>query len=171
MNCILSLCLTLLLAADASQPPVGPGPESSAPAAAPAAAVPAGQPAAPAPAAVPAPAPAGQPVAPADQPQGQVPPDQGPGLGTMLWPIIIMLVVMWFLVMRPQKKYQRERKAMLDAVKKRDMAITRGGIIGTVVEVKPDEILLEIAKNVRVRVRRAAVEGILPPEEPETSKE
>ena len=91
----------------------------------------------------------------------------------MLWPIIIMLVVMWFLVMRPQKKQQRERQSMLDALKKRDTAVTRGGIIGTVVELKPerDEVLLEIAKNVRVRVRRTAIEGVMPPDEPESSKE
>jgi len=153
MSCILALSLTLLLAVDVPAPPPGE-------------AVPAA-PAAPAPPeGVPAPAVPDQGAAPlAEDLPADMPPQQGPGIQQMLWPIIIMLVVMWFLVMRPQKRYQRERQAMLNAVKKQDTVVTRGGIIGTVIELKQerDEVLLEIAKNVRVRIRRGAIEGVLPP--------
>jgi len=177
MSCILGLSLTLLLAADVPAPPPG----EAAPVA-PAAAV--STPAAPeqAPAAA-APAPAEGVPAPVAPDQGAAPlaedfpadvqEQQGPSMQQMLWPIIIMLVVMWFLVMRPQKKFQRERQAMLGAMKKHDLVVTRGGIIGTVIELKQDrdEVLLEISKNVRVRVRRGAIEGVLPPDASGNGKE
>ena len=83
--------------------------------------------------------------------------------GTMM---IIMFVLIglsfYFIILRPQKKEQHERKRMLDNIKKGDKVVSIGGIHGTVVEVQEqkDVILVEVAKNVRLKFLRSAISTI-----------
>lgn len=83
-------------------------------------------------------------------------------------PLILIFVVFYFLLIRPQQKRAKEHKDMLSAVRRGDRVVTGGGIIGTVVKVgqPEEEILVEIAENVRVKVLRATITNILTRTEP-----
>ncbi|HVJ37938.1 MAG TPA: preprotein translocase subunit YajC [Stenotrophomonas sp.] len=85
----------------------------------------------------------------------------GSSLLTFL-PMVGLLVVMYFLMIRPQMKRQKEHRAMLDKLNRGDEVITSGGIAGTVAEVGDNFITIEIADNVRVRVQKGAVGNVLP---------
>ena len=84
-----------------------------------------------------------------------------------LMPIFLMIFIFYLLLIRPQRKMQRQKQEMLGALQKHDQVITRGGVIGTIIEVRSDkdEVLVEIAKGTRIRVRRGAIEGVFTPEE------
>jgi len=81
-----------------------------------------------------------------------------------LFLVVSMVAIFYFLLIRPQRKFQKERQAMLQSLKKHDQVLTRGGIYGTIMEVRPEkqEIIVEIAKNTRVRMARSAVEAVIP---------
>ncbi|MGB0747716.1 MAG: preprotein translocase subunit YajC [Magnetospiraceae bacterium] len=85
----------------------------------------------------------------------------GGGLG-MLMPMILIFVVFYFLLIRPQQKRMKEHKAMLSSIQRGDRVVTNGGLIGKVSKVVNDEELeVEIADGIKVRVRRALIaEGI-----------
>lgn len=85
----------------------------------------------------------------------------GGGFGMLLFPIIL-IAVMYFLMIRPQMKRQKEHRAMLDKLSKGDEVITSGGIAGVVAEVGDNFVTVEIADNVRVRVQKGAVGNVLP---------
>ncbi|KAF1710670.1 preprotein translocase subunit YajC [Pseudoxanthomonas kalamensis DSM 18571] len=85
----------------------------------------------------------------------------GGGFGMLLMPVIL-IAVMYFLMIRPQMKRQKEHKAMLDKLSKGDEVITSGGVAGTVIEVGDNFVTVEIADNVRVRVQKGAVGNVLP---------
>ncbi|MET4614799.1 MULTISPECIES: preprotein translocase subunit YajC [unclassified Stenotrophomonas] len=89
------------------------------------------------------------------QPQG------GMGLTTLLFPIIL-IAIMYFLMIRPQMKRQKEHKAMLEKIKRGDEVLTNGGIAGTVTDIGDNFITLEVADNVRIRVQKGAVGNVLP---------
>ncbi|MDR2780864.1 MAG: preprotein translocase subunit YajC [Holosporaceae bacterium] len=96
-----------------------------------------------------------QSATPADHPQQ-------PGLLGSLAPIALMMVVFYFLIMRPQQKRDAKRRELIGAAKKGDRILTTGGIIGTLHKVINDkEISLEIAENVRVRVVKEAIASVL----------
>ena len=77
------------------------------------------------------------------------------------WSMWIMLalifVVMWFFMIRPQKKQQKELQNFRDGLKKGDKVVTIGGIYGTVCEVKEGTILMEVDNNVKIRVSKNAL--------------
>ena len=76
-------------------------------------------------------------------------------------PLILMLVmfaVFYFILIRPQVKRQKQHQSMLQALKKGDMIVTRGGLVGKISGVKEDELVIELQEKVRVRVRRTHVE-------------
>ncbi|HEX8955172.1 MAG TPA: preprotein translocase subunit YajC [Burkholderiaceae bacterium] len=75
--------------------------------------------------------------------------------------MIAMFVVMYFIMIRPQMKKQKELKAMIDSVVKGAEVITNGGILGKVSKVKDDYLVLEIAPNVEVVIQRSAVANVL----------
>ena len=81
----------------------------------------------------------------------------------MMFPMILMFVVMYFLLFRGPKKKQQKQKKMLDSIKKNDRIRTLGGILGTVVEVRENEIILKIdeANNTKMRLARSAVSQII----------
>ncbi|CAO3378810.1 protein translocase subunit yajC [Azospirillum brasilense] len=85
-------------------------------------------------------------------------------------PLILIFVVFYFLLIRPQQKKMKEHKGMLESIRRGDRVVTGGGIIGTITKVGPDdELQVEIAENVRVRVMRSTVNLVLSKSEPAKS--
>jgi preprotein translocase subunit YajC len=82
-------------------------------------------------------------------------------IGQMIMFAMIGLLF-WFLILRPQSQRAKQHKAKIDAVKKNDMAVTAGGLIGKVTKVDETEIELELAPNVRVRVIKAMLSEVRP---------
>ena len=87
--------------------------------------------------------------------------DPTSGLMGML-PIILMFVVLWFLMIRPQMKRAKEHKAMVEAMQKGDEVLTNGGIAGRITKVGETYIAVEIADNVEISLQKNAVTAILP---------
>ena len=87
------------------------------------------------------------------QPQG--------GFGMLVFPVIL-IAIMYFLMIRPQMKRQKEHKAMLDKLAKGDEVITNGGIAGSVVAIGEVFITIEVANGVELRVQRGAIANVLP---------
>jgi len=79
-----------------------------------------------------------------------------------LLPLILMFVVLWFLMIRPQMKRAKEHKAMVEALAKGDEVVTGGGMAGRVIEVGDSFVQLEIAANTVVAVQKQAVATVLP---------
>ena len=82
-------------------------------------------------------------------------------LGSML-PLVLMFVVLYFVMIRPQMKRQKEHKAMVDALAKGDEVVTAGGILGRVVQVKDAYVTLEVATGTEMIVQKNAVTTLLP---------
>jgi preprotein translocase subunit YajC len=81
-------------------------------------------------------------------------------LATPLVPIMLMLGVMWFFLIRPQQKKQKEHREMLVNLKKGDRVITSGGLYGRITGLTEATLTLEIADKVRVKVSRAHIAGL-----------
>jgi preprotein translocase subunit YajC len=78
-------------------------------------------------------------------------------------PIIGMIVIFWFLIIRPQMQRQKEQQAKIAAVKKGDQVITAGGLVGKVIKVDETYVELELGTNVRVKAIKATIGDIIPP--------
>jgi preprotein translocase subunit YajC len=93
---------------------------------------------------------------------GGTPGAEGVGgfLSTPLLPIILMLAIMWFLLIRPQQKKQKEHREMIGNLKKGDTVITAGGLYGRVTGLTDTTLTVEIADKVRVRVSRGHIAGL-----------
>lgn len=85
-------------------------------------------------------------------------------------PLVLIFVVFYFLLIRPQQKKAKEHRAMLEAVRRGDRVVTGGGIVGTVTKSADDELIVEIAENVRVRVLRGSITAVLAKGEPVSDK-
>ncbi|OHB83088.1 MAG: preprotein translocase subunit YajC [Planctomycetes bacterium RIFCSPHIGHO2_02_FULL_38_41] len=85
------------------------------------------------------------------------------GMLTMLLPFILMFVVMYFLILRPQKKKEKDRKAMISRIRKNDRVVTAGGVHGSIVTVREHEVILRVddAKDVKVKVDRSSIVSVL----------
>lgn len=82
-------------------------------------------------------------------------------------PLILIFAIMYFLLIRPQQKKLKEHKAMVEAVRRGDQVITQGGLIGKVSKVKDaDEIEVEIATGVKVRVVKSTIAQVTSKTEP-----
>jgi len=77
-----------------------------------------------------------------------------------LVPFVLIFVLFYFLILKPQQKQGRERQEMLKNLKRGDTVITSGGIYGRILNITGDIITLEIAKGVNVRLSRAGISGI-----------
>jgi preprotein translocase subunit YajC len=87
-------------------------------------------------------------------------------------PLILIFVVFYFLLIRPQQRKAKDQKAMLDALRRGDRVVTGGGIIGTVARVdNPEEVIVDIADNVRVRVLRSTITSVLAKPDPAAARE
>lgn len=83
---------------------------------------------------------------------------QGQGGGLMgFLPLIIIFVIFYFLLIRPQQKKAKEQKAMIDSLKKGDKVVVSGGEYGVVEEVKGNTVILKIAENVKVKYGKAYI--------------
>jgi len=82
----------------------------------------------------------------------------GPGAGLFsMAPLIILFIIFYFLLIRPQQKRAKEHKQMLSEIQKGDYIVTNGGIYGRVTGVEEHTLMVEIASNVTVKVSREAV--------------
>jgi preprotein translocase subunit YajC len=84
------------------------------------------------------------------------------GFGMSLLFPILLIAVMYFLMIRPQMKRQKEHRSMLEKLSKGDEVITNGGIAGVVNDIGENFITVEIADNVRIRVQKGAIANVLP---------
>ncbi len=83
------------------------------------------------------------------------------GLMQML-PMILMFVVLWFLMIRPQMKKAKEHKALLEALAKGDEVVTQGGLVGKITKVGDSYVNVEIAEGTEVVVQKPAIGLVLP---------
>ena len=82
-------------------------------------------------------------------------------------PIILIFVIMYFLLIRPQQKKIKEHKNMVENLRRGDQVLTQGGIIGKITKVKDgEEIEVEVAKDVKVSVIRSTIVNVLSKTEP-----
>jgi preprotein translocase subunit YajC len=81
--------------------------------------------------------------------------------------IIAILILMWFLLIRPQRRRQVESQQLLDSLVEGQEVVTAGGLYGTITELYEDEARLEIAEGVEVRVAKRAIAGVISEDEPE----
>jgi preprotein translocase subunit YajC len=88
-----------------------------------------------------------------------------PAMGADIWsmlPIILMFVVLYFLMIRPQMKRAKEHKAMIEALQKGDEVVAAGGLLGRISKIGDSYVTLQIASNVEIQVQRPAVQLLLP---------
>lgn len=90
------------------------------------------------------------------------PAPQQPDPFMSMLPLILLIVIFYFLLIRPQMKRAKEHKQMVGGLSKGDEIITNGGIAGKIREVGENLILVEIADNVKVKVQKSAVASTLP---------
>jgi preprotein translocase subunit YajC len=83
------------------------------------------------------------------------------GLGGML-PLVLMFVVLYFIMIRPQMKRQKEHKAMIEALAKGDEVVTSGGVLGKVSKMGDTFVGLEVADGVEIQIQRSAVVQVMP---------
>ena len=83
------------------------------------------------------------------------------GMGGLLFPIAL-IAIMYFFMIRPQIKRQKEHRAMLEKLSKGDEVLTNGGIAGVVTDIGENFITVEVADNVRLRVQKGAIANVLP---------
>jgi preprotein translocase subunit YajC len=87
-------------------------------------------------------------------------------------PLVLIFVVFYFLLIRPQQKKQKDHRTMLDALRRGDRIVTGGGVLGTVSRVvSPDEVEVDIASGVRVRVLRSTIASVLAKPDPAAARE
>lgn len=81
---------------------------------------------------------------------------------TSFLPLVLMFVVMYFLMIRPQQKRAKEQKAMMDALAKGDEVVTAGGMLGKVVKVNDSYVTVEVATSTEIVVQKNSVTMLLP---------
>lgn len=93
-----------------------------------------------------------------------------PGPLQSLLPLVLILIVFYFLLVRPQQQKAKEHKALVAALKKNDQVVTVAGIYGRVVDVSEATVMLEIAPNVIVRHERAQIGALVSGRDPKAAK-
>ena len=87
-------------------------------------------------------------------------------------PLVLIFVVFYFLLIRPQQKKQKDHRTMLDALRRGDRIVTGGGFLGTVSKVvSPEEVEVDLAPNVRVRVLRSTITSVVAKPDPAAARE
>ncbi|WP_018130830.1 preprotein translocase subunit YajC [Effusibacillus pohliae] len=77
-----------------------------------------------------------------------------------LLPFLLMILIFYFLLIRPQQKRAKERNAMLAGLKKGDRVVTIGGMHGTITELDDDTVTLRVAENTRIKFERSAIGSV-----------
>lgn len=97
----------------------------------------------------------------------------GGGFGGMesLLPLVLIFVVFYFLLIRPQQKKQKTHRSMLETLHRGDKVVTSGGLIGTITRSTENELTLEIADGIKVRVVRGMISDVLAKTEARGKKE
>ena len=81
---------------------------------------------------------------------------------TGMLPLVLMFVVLYFVMIRPQMKRQKETRAMLEALTKGDEVVTQGGVIGKITKLGETFVSVEVANGVELQLQRAAIVQVLP---------
>jgi preprotein translocase subunit YajC len=88
--------------------------------------------------------------------------------------ILILLALMWFMLIRPQRRRQLEARKMMDSLEVGKEIVTAGGLYGTITDIRNDEVRVEVADGVEVRLAKRAVAAVISeeeePEEPEAEE-
>ena len=88
-----------------------------------------------------------------------------PLAGTDIWgmlPIILMFVLLYFIMIRPQMKRAKEHKTMVEGLQKGDEVVAAGGVLGRISKLDENYVTMQVAENVEIRVQRSAVQLVLP---------
>jgi preprotein translocase subunit YajC len=93
--------------------------------------------------------------------------DGGPGLMSNVILFGSIILIFYFMIIRPQQKRAKERQKLLDSLKKGDKIITSGGMYGTVVGLDDKTVLVQIADNVKVKLERGSITSIISESAPE----
>lgn len=88
-------------------------------------------------------------------------PPAGPGLGGLVFPILLF-AVLYFILIRPQQKRAKEHKKMVSALAKGDEVVTSGGVLGRINKLDDNFITLEVADGIELKVQRQAVSTLMP---------
>ena len=86
---------------------------------------------------------------------------QQPSLFASFVPLILIFIIFYFLLIRPQQKKAKEHKILLDSIKKGDQILTSGGMVGKVIKADVEELTVEISNKVNVRIFRSTVSDVL----------
>ena len=89
-------------------------------------------------------------------------PAQAPSLMESLLPMIALVAVFYFLVLRPQFKRAKEQKTLVEALQRGDEVITTGGLVGRISKVYEQYVGVELADNIEVTVQKASIQSVLP---------
>ncbi len=81
---------------------------------------------------------------------------------TQFLPLFVLIVVFYFLILRPQQKRAKEQKTMIEALQKGDEVVAAGGLLGRVTKVGENYVSLEVAEGVTINVQKSAVQTVLP---------
>ena len=81
----------------------------------------------------------------------------GNALFELLFPLVMVFAIIYFLIIRPQQKRQREHQAMVDGVSRGDTIITQGGLVGKVATVHDDELDVDFGENARMKVVKSMI--------------
>jgi preprotein translocase subunit YajC len=109
-----------------------------------------------------------QETAPATAPATEQPPSGS--LLNMLVPMAVIIGIFYFIVILPERKKQKQRNAMLGAMKKGDKVMTSGGIYGQIAAIQDDVVTLQVDEGVRMRFARASIQSVVTQDEPRTEK-
>jgi len=93
--------------------------------------------------------------------------DGGPGLMSNLILFGSIILIFYFMIIRPQQKRAKERQKLIDSMKKGDKVVTASGIYGTIAGLDEKTVLVQIADNVKVKLDRSAIASIVSESEPE----
>ena len=87
--------------------------------------------------------------------------NQQPSMLASFIPLILIFLIFYFLLIRPQQKKQKEHKVLLDSIQRGDEILSSGGILGKVIKVDNDKLTVEIAKGVNVSIIRSTVADVI----------
>src|SRR5919204_5463344 len=102
-------------------------------------------------------------LAQAQSPAPSAPGGVGGGIGGFIVPMALIFVMMYFLLIRPQKKRQMEQQRLVSALKTGDRVVTNAGIHGLISNVKESTVILKVADNVKIEMEKTAITNVLKP--------